>query len=440
MSPPTRSVGAGPSKEPTTNFWSPMIGPDSRLISSSMAVEPLQTSSAPSVIELTAAPAVVVWPGPNGQVHQLCQNERDQVTFDIHFNAASETAFFKLRVPVKLKDFPHEKTPLFLYIHPDRVTSLVYDGPDKMPDDIRQKLGTDAIICLRFSLNKPADMVVPRASSLTPRRQRGHGDKLDCLRLLAQETSLSVYLTLQDSLSEVLFRSLCAAVTDGTLQALDGAADMSGLYSGTGGEVLQVGNPCPPPMESPPSYDELGASPPSASLKDGKIKGSLPIPYMSPHTADIFSKLASAQASTSKKRRRGSPSDAAGADSDPGAHSMEATCRKLMQDMMYQFRQEERAYLRSELQQMKTEITEYVDSRLDRVVDNLDVYSVDEVDERIEEVRQCNEDMVDVKVEDRVDYVKLELEEYVEDQIVGAEERLLGRLRTASLCLEIQDD
>ena len=64
----------------------------------------------------------------------------------------------------------------------------------------------------------------------------------------------------------------------------------------------------------------------------------------------------------------------------------------------------------------------------------------EDVDEQIEAVREYNEDRIDVKVEDRVDYVKLELEEYVEGQIAGAEERVMRRLRTASLSLDIQDD
>lgn len=128
-----------------------------------------------------------------------------------------------------------------------------------------------------------------------------------------------------------------------------------------------------------------------------------------------------------------------------GAQNVEATCRKMVLDMMSQFRQEERAYFRSELQQVKTEITEYVDKRLGDLAQDLeglsnDVYSKEDVDEQIEAVREYNEDRIDVKVEDRVDYVKWELEDYVEGQIAGTEARVMGRLRNASLCLEIQDD
>lgn len=98
----------------------------------------------------------------------------------------------------------------------------------------------------------------------------------------------------------------------------------------------------------------------------------------------VFQKPGAAQASSSGKRRRGSPSDAGGDLESPGTSGlgMEATCRKIMQDMMSQFRQEgERACLRSELQQIKIEATEYVDRRLDRVADELDVNSVEEMEE-----------------------------------------------------------
>lgn len=233
-----------------------------------MADDPLPPPSAPSEIDLKAAPAVIAWAGIDGQAHHLHNNERDQVTLDVCFNAATKTAFFKLRVFVKLKHFPHERTPLFLYIHPDRIASFACDGPGTTPDDIRKKLGTDAIICLRFGLTRPADMIVPRASPLVPRKQKGHGDTLDSLRLLAQKESLSVYLEHCDSLPEALLRSLGAAVADGGLEAPDGAADLAGLYSGIGGEVLGLGASCPPPL-----YDGPGASPPPSFTKKGKTAG-----------------------------------------------------------------------------------------------------------------------------------------------------------------------
>lgn len=235
-------------------------------------------ASAPDEVNLTAAPAVVVWTGAGGQAHHL-SHERDQVTFDVHYNAASKTAFFRLRVPVKLKDFPAERTPLFLYIHPDRVTSLVYDGPEKTPDDMGQRLGPGAIICLRFGLSSPADMVVPRASSLIPRKQKGDGEKLDALRLLAEETSMLVYLVQHESLSETLLRALAVAIADGGLPSPEGLTDLSGLYSGKGGEVLPIkGAYQPPPIAAPPAYGEAGASPPPAFSKEGKMMATLPVP------------------------------------------------------------------------------------------------------------------------------------------------------------------
>lgn len=403
-------------------------------------------ASAPNEINLIAAPAVVAWTDADGQVRHLHDNERGQVTFDVHFAAAVKTALFKLRVLVKLKDFPAERTPLFLHIHPDRVTSLVCDGPDIAPDDVRQKIGPDRIVCLRFSLSKPADMIVPRVSSLAPRKQKGHGDKLDALRLLAHETHMSVYLAQNESLSDVLLGSLSAAIADGDLQVPDGLINLSGLYSGLGGEALQLGELYPPPaIAAPPSYEEVGVSPPPAPPKEGKMMAASPV-HRCCCTADVVSQNPGAtQDSFSRKRRRGSSSDTTGDGLCMGAQNIEATCRKMVQDMMSQFRQEERAYFKNELQQIKTEITEYVDKRLDglaRDLDGLDndVYRKEDVDEQIEAVREYNEDRIDVKVEDRVDYVKLELEEYVEGQIAGAEERVMRRLRTASLSLDIQEN
>lgn len=268
MQKPAISIGTDSSKELTANVLFHDRAALPYALCGSMADEALPMPSAPSEIDLSTAPAVIAWAGTDGQAHHLHHNERGQVTLDVHFSAASNTAFFKLRVFVKLKNFPHEKTPLFLYIHPDCIASVVCEGPATTPDDIRVKLGTDATIGLRFDLNRPATMIVPRGSPPVPRKQKGHGETLDALKFLAQQSSLSVYLAQCDSPPEALLRSLGAAVAEGRLHAPDGAADTSGLYSGIGGVVLEVGDFCPPP-----SYDGSEASPPPPPFqKEGKTK------------------------------------------------------------------------------------------------------------------------------------------------------------------------
>ena len=50
---------------------------------------------------------------------------------------------------------------------------------------------------------------------------------------------------------------------------------------------------------------------------------------------------------------------------------------------------------------------------------------MNEVDEEIERVRNYNDDMIDVKLDDCIDGVKVELQEYVDDQFEGVEGRMM---------------
>lgn len=178
------------------------------------------------------------------------------MTFDVRFNTVSKAASLRIRVPVVLKG-ETKPTTLYVYIHADQITSLVYDHPDKTSDDIRKELGV-AASCLRFCLSKPADMVVPQAP-FTPKR-KGDSYVLDAMKLLAQETSFSLYFVQKLPLPEGTFRTLCNAVADRSLIAMDVDEDVMGIYAGQPGRVLEAANLLPVPTSLPPSYNEL--SPP----------------------------------------------------------------------------------------------------------------------------------------------------------------------------------
>jgi hypothetical protein len=125
----------------------------------------------------------------------------------------------------------------------------------------------------QFSLTRAADMVVPWAS-LEP-RNKGHGNKLESLKLLAQEICFSVYWT-DPALSEVQLRPLCDAVAARTLKPINAAADLQGLYGGAGGKVLEGAGLCTPvPQTAPPSYGELVPSPPGPHDNPGTVNAAL---------------------------------------------------------------------------------------------------------------------------------------------------------------------
>lgn len=377
--------------------------------------------------EIDRTPAVVEWIGVDSEPRYLYHGDTTdpsrQVTFEMCFDAADAAALFKIRVPVGLKaaSYDSAKTPLYLYIQPDRITSLGYETTSAVPDLVRGNLGPSPS-CFRFSLARPPDMVVPSASSLAP-QNKSHGEKLDSLKLLAQETSFSVYWARATALSDAQLRPLCDAVSARTLKPISAEADLQGLYGGAGGKVLEGSELCiPVPKTGPPSYSEVAPPPPGAPVNSAQEPGGGP----------------------SRKRRRGSPSSVAHRpDLD-----VTATCKKMLDDMMSQYRREERAYLSSSLEQLRTSLSEdlrqlradmleHVDQRLSDLEGVIP--SVEDVDEQVSQHVLSFEDLIEVKIEDHVAGIKLELEEFVEDEIANAEDRVLRRVRDASWTVAIDE-
>ncbi|KAI1734428.1 hypothetical protein F4680DRAFT_453954 [Xylaria scruposa] len=82
---------------------------------------------APEDFDLNSIHAVVEWLGADGQKRYLYQPDQDpsrQITLDIHFSAGSGAALLKLKAPLGIKA-RNQRTPLFLYIPGDRISSLV---------------------------------------------------------------------------------------------------------------------------------------------------------------------------------------------------------------------------------------------------------------------------------------------------------------------------
>lgn len=249
----------------------------------------------PASLNLTALQAVVTWVGTDGQAHHLYRHDNVlplQVTLDVYYDRnqgrSGCTGLFTLRVPVDLKDSPHDITPLLLYIRPERVTTLLCQQSDDsgllgaQVDDVdalvRAKLGPQ-IVCLKFVLNHPADVVVPCSVPLVPTKQRPHGEQMDLLANLAQITSFSIHVKSQDISSLSLLGELSDAMTDPakSIQSDATADDIASLYSGQGGRILKGAGlsatraHAMPPL-SPPSYENVGEPPPMAPLDEGQGK------------------------------------------------------------------------------------------------------------------------------------------------------------------------
>lgn len=127
---------------------------------------------------------------------------------------------------------------------------------------------------------------------------------------------------------------------------------------------------------------------------------------------------------------------------------MTAICKRMVDEVMSQCRHEERAYLDSQLaklrsslsadlQQLKSEMLDHVDQRLSDLEGTL--CSIDNVDEHLSQHVYSFEDLIEVKIDDRVMGIKSELEDFVDNEVANAEERVLRRVRDASWTVALDE-
>lgn len=223
-------------------------------------------------LQITNVPVVVTWTNPtdhDGTLQYLSHSTHDHFTFSIHCAVDASTAFFQLRANIALKN-RRDRTNVLLSIPPENIRALAL-----VEDDGGAELATSRLVtstrCLRFEMREPPSLIVPQGD-ITP-KQRSSRIVLDSLRVLAGQTVLSVHLpSSRAAVAQLL--ALCTEVKSGNLRSTEKFLDVSSLYGGKGGRILESdalkANPghSPPPTDlstmpgdqgdSPPSYDELG--------------------------------------------------------------------------------------------------------------------------------------------------------------------------------------
>lgn len=239
----------------------------------------LTASASSDMLDITGARALVEWSNPDGQTHFFPASdptsaESGLVTLDCHFRPSSNTASFRLRAPVMLKGLGRKMIPLFIFIAPERIRSLTYDGTQKtqVSDVVRRLVGDGDVVTLRFRLSKAGDLIVPPLNPLVPKKKI-FWDVFDSMKGLAQETDFLMYLRLDDVPSEDCMVSFCEAVSAGKLTTSAPHADVARLYDGKGGKLLggdDLAVPVSAPMNAPPPYNELGSPPPAPPIEKGK--------------------------------------------------------------------------------------------------------------------------------------------------------------------------
>ncbi|KAG8166277.1 hypothetical protein KVR01_004829 [Diaporthe batatas] len=385
--PPTNTIACRDRSPPSSSGRSAMADDVSTASKPDTATTPKLDATSSYDINVSGAPAVVTWGG---------HSPLSDVTCDVRRYASNNTAFIKLRATLLLKvpaSLP-SKTSLFLFIHPERIQELVLDEPSEFPphEAVKKKLGQDTC-CLRFTLDRPASLVGPASPEKTTPKNKSSGELLRHLQSLARETNFTVHLPAK-VVTKARLQSLCVAATRHGLKAIPWQADLTCLYGGKGGRLIEDGLEAPP--AEPPSYDELEPGPPMPPASQG-----------------------STSQGPSKKRRRGSD----GSDAQPvDLALMEAMCRKIMGEMKAELKQE----MSDQLHQLETRIMDCLEERLAEETARVEEH----VDQQLLEVRDETTDEIGTRIEDEYYGVRLRLEEYVKDEVRDAEQRIIQHIES----------
>lgn len=334
----------------------------------------------------------MTWRASNGEDQCL-----SHLNLDLHYDARSSKAFFKLRAAVALKSHPSSRnTAVFLFVHPERIRALVLDDSPCAAE--ARMLGPETV-CLHFELSRLPALVVPK-ESLAPRNQTS-GNLLDSLRAVVQQSTFSVYAKIPcRRLPRQRLLALCGAASRNELRSIAAHSNASSLYAGAGGKIIEGDSlfrpdstavsegresAIEPLVENPPSYDEVTPGPPPAVVP-----------------------------SSQKRRRLSTP--------EPETVPLERLDRKYIEDICAHM-------IDNRLGQLRRDVAKQLQDLENHVIDYVDEQLILQRQEATEDLR--------LQTEDEYYGQKLDLQNYVREEIEEAEGRILDHLSTASFSLQL---
>lgn len=380
----------------------------------------MSQSTAQSAIDLRGRPAVVDGPETTAEREQPRTSKPIPCHLNVFFDPTSNTAFFKLRLSID----PLGNSFVFLFIEPEQVTSIAREENEREDQEIARlcESPTRGNICLRLTLSRPGTVIAPL--TWPPPTHRLDDQASIHLLFLASQTILVIHVG-RHELSTTQLSGLCsAASTPGLLTSHPDQASYFRVFGGHAGKAIQDVSAAFENRDAAPglpSYDEVAGSSRSAP-EPGR-----------------------GEPASSKKRRRGSPAPDAEVGAEMEAHADAVTAMAAMRDQMRDFIQsicdESEVRRHAELQDMVAELRAEVFAELGKMEARIN----ESLYERIEEVKyevkeQIEEslteavnrgDLEDV-VDDCVQGFKIEMEEFVKDELRGVEDTMLDHFENGT--------
>lgn len=408
----------------------------------SPAPTPASPSPSSATINIRETPAVVECIAQaadgrtNAETATPCylslSSKSSPVTFYLYFDPSSNVAFFRLRTTISVRDSSADKiqTTVFVFIYPEHVTSLVHDQSSELPPEVTavafKKHSGCRTACLRFSLSKPPSLVAPLHVPLAPRSPKDV-QVLRSLQTLASATSLAVHFAHEALPVPELLSRLCNAAAAKALKSSIEHGDLSRLYGGQGGKVVEVNQDWPvscaddenetaaleTSARSPPSYDELAPGPPPPLHQGRSLKR--------PRTRSGYSE---------------------GGLEPP---DMLGICRRVVTEQMALIRGDLRAEIRREVKaqlgELESGLMERVDQRLEeQIADVRGELSglIDSNDDRIDEVERHMDDLIDDGIDDRVAGIKIDMMDFVKGEMANVEDTIIKHFEDGRISLQFE--
>lgn len=283
---------------------------------------------------------------------------------------------------------PQDEHKIFMYlsIRPEQVLSLVAEEVDKLPGSVispASRLSSCNLMCLRFVLAKPVSAVAPMDATGQSKgiTDSNFSKKLD---LLMRQNALAIYLALDALPNSKRLQLLCRASSHGSLKSHPKHADLSGLYGGRGGAVIETLAALARPadykqdkgksperdathekhdtLETPPSYNDV-EPPPALPRKRRRVSFESAAPATDHKSIlDICGKLIARQQAEMQKGMI--------ARMDERLEKMEA---RLVQR------------LDEQVAELKVEIWQQMEERMDERIDGVTIDVDNIIDERIDD-------------------------------------------------------
>ncbi|KAL2285937.1 hypothetical protein FJTKL_07429 [Diaporthe vaccinii] len=355
-------------------------------------------------IYLRGAPVVIA--GIESQTPMLIKSL--PWSFSLFLHTSSNEAFFKLRIPLSLRDKP--KTFIYLFIWPQQICSLTKEE-FTVPDSIARtsdRFTSRGTACLRFKLDKPAVLVVPKTCSLTPDTESDR-QIIAYAQALAGQIELAICIP-QDLIPSRLSHILKEEWLGDSWTASLEHTGLDRLYGGSGGSIHADDTELP-------SYDEV------SQVEPPRVSGIL------------------------GKRRRMSGE---GCVEENETH-LERICARLLEkqkaDLLGRISEESREtknWVGEQLKNIERQCQGHLDQRiaeleqsyqarflaLDSLLRNLDKACQDQhgkLDKQVEDLEQCIDDRVWVEVNELrtsvyedFDDLRREHEEFIRDETSNA--------------------